>query len=168
MKRQNWKKHIVQGSKSHRDQDFRHHWFNQEGINIVHFLICIPFHLRPNHRGTSSALVMHWLEIISFLLCTQGKWNWKYQTSILYWYITALQEIIPRIKVELSRTWMLTKHRLCDIFTVSRIRRYHNFDFSKNSIGKWPEVARQRKTARWKLFIWKADNNWDQVSGNTR
>lgn len=81
MKRQNWKKHIVQGSKSHRDQDFRHHWFKQEGINIVHFAICIPFHLRPNHRGTSSALVMYWLEIISFLLCTQGKWNWKYQNQ---------------------------------------------------------------------------------------
>lgn len=168
MKRQNWKKHIVQGSKSHRDQDFRHHWFKQEGINIVHFSICIPFHLRPNHRGTSSALVMYWLEIISFYYVHRESETENTKTSILYWYITALQEIISRIKDEISRTWILTEHRLCDIFTVSRIRRYHNFDLSKNSIGKWPEVARQRKTARWKLFSWKADSNWDQVSGNTR
>lgn len=165
MKRQNWKKHIVQGSKSHRDQDFRHHWFKQEGINIVHFAICIPFHLRPNHRGTSSCID---LRLYPFYYVHRESETENTKTSILYWYITALQEIISRIKDEISRTWILTEHRLCDIFTVSRIRRYHNFDLSKNSIGKWPEVARQRKTARWKLFSWKADSNWDQVSGNTR
>ena len=163
----NWNEHIVQGIKSHRDQDFRHHWFNWREYKHRSFFNLHTISSSPKSSGDLVRLshVLTW-DYILFTMYT-GKVELKIPKPAFF-TDTALQKIIPSIKDEISRTWILTEHRLCDIFTVSRIRRYHNFDLSKNSIGKWPEVARQRKTARWKLFIWKADNSWDQVSGNTR